>query len=160
MTMDYRPPARITVKAGGRGAGKTYAATRWALDRALENRGTRIAVVSSLNDREYFLDELAEASSRAGVSVDYRASVRSLFFENGSVIVFHDSLKPDTLRGPTYRFLVGESVQNWPADTYANALFACRTEGKDREALFLTFVGTKSPRILDVLDAGFEATTN
>lgn len=157
--LNLKLPPRVTVKAHGRGAGKTYAATQWALERALSANGVEVAMIGNKSDRDEFLSQFIATGERHGIAVEIRPATRSAILENGSKIVFYDIFEPDRLRGPSYKYVVGENVGLWPEETYENAKFICRGGGSDREAMFYTFVGAKSPRILDMLSDGFEATT-
>lgn len=164
MSTDYSELKRrpkITVRARGRGAGKTYEAVRWALSKALETDGVSIAVVGSGYDRESFLESIRTLATSLSLSFEYQPSQRKLtLLYNDSVIAFYEPDNPDSLRGHSHTYVVGENVQSWPKQTFFYTKALCRSKGEERPEMWMNFLGTESEYILDLLSDGFEASTN
>lgn len=161
MDIDYSKNwnPKVTVKARGRGAGKTYEASRWLIDKALNNPEARVSAVTFKRSREFLLEEIMKAGDELGLDLEYLPHRNRVEFANGGRITFFNAEDADALRGPTHDYLVGEDVQNWPESVFFEVRSACRPVNTDRAEMLMNFVGAKSPRILELLESGFDGTT-
>lgn len=150
---------KITIKARGRGAGKTYEGSRWLVDKALNNPDAKIATISRGSTKEYLIEHIIDAGNDLGLNPKYNPYRRCIDFNNGARITLYEAEKPDTFRGPSHDFLMGDDVEKWSETAYFYATAGVRPDGVRRSEMWMNFTGTESHRIMDLLQNGFDGTT-
>jgi phage terminase large subunit-like protein len=116
----------------GRGAGKTRSCAEWLAWKAIDNPGTRCAIIA----RTYAdaRDTCAEGESgaiavlnRYGQVENYNRSIGEITLKNGSRIKLFSAEEPDRLRGPQHEFVWCDELAAWQyPDTWDQLQFGLR----------------------------------
>jgi hypothetical protein len=116
----------------GRGAGKTRSCAEWLAWKAIDNPGTRCAIIA----RTYAdaRDTCAEGESgaiavlnRFSAVDNYNRSIGEITLKNGSRIKLFSAEEPDRLRGPQHEFVWCDELAAWQyADTWDQLQFGLR----------------------------------
>lgn len=127
----------ITALICGRGWGKTRAITEWIKRKALEQPGVRIGIAGK--NAADVRDTVIEGPSgllvvhHPDVRPEYKPSVRSIQWPNGSRATTLSSESPDQGRGPGYHYVVMDEFAAWKeirddsgATLFSNLIAAAR----------------------------------
>lgn len=133
----------------GRGAGKTRSCAEWLSWKAVENPGTRCAIIA----RTYAdaRDTCAEGESgilrvlgRFSAVANYNRSIGEITLTNGSRIKLFSAEEPDRLRGPQHEFIWADELAAWQyEDTWDQAQFGLRLGQRPQIAIATTPRPTK-----------------
>jgi phage terminase large subunit-like protein len=138
----------ITALICGRGWGKTRAITEWIKRKALEQPGVRIGIAGK--NAADVRDTVIEGPSgllvvhHPDVRPEYKPSVRSIQWPNGSRATTLSSESPDQGRGPGYHYVVMDEFAAWKeirddsgATLFSNLIAAAR-EGERPQLVIAT----------------------
>lgn len=138
----------ITALICGRGWGKTRAITEWIRRKALENPGCRIGIAGK--NAADVRDTVIEGPSgllavhHPDERPEYKPSVRSILWPNGSRATTLSSESPDQGRGPGYHYVVMDEFAAWKeirddsgATLFSNLIAAAR-EGERPQLILAT----------------------
>lgn len=143
----------------GRGFGKTRAGAEWVRKKANEEPGCRIALVgrTSADVRSVIIGGDSGILSVCPPSErpEYKPSVRTLVFPNGTICETFSSEEPNQLRGPQFHFGWGDEVAAWdfkPDDSGLTAWDNLRiaTRLGERPKVIATTTPKKTPFMEDL----------
>lgn len=156
------PPAVawiIWLILAGRGFGKTRTGAEWLADQALEQPGTRWAVVAPTfgDGRDICIEGesglLAVLARRDRRPVTWNRSIGEMTLDNGSQIFLYSADKPDRLRGPQHHGAWCDELASWRyVDAWDQLRFGLRLGANPRTVVTGTPRPTKVIRDLVARD--------
>lgn len=100
----------------GRGAGKSFALAHWIIQKAFENPGARIALVSPTRQEARFtVNQILELHDKTQTP-KYSNARSTITWANGSVVEVLSTEDRDNLRGKQFHYGAGTEFTRWKTD--------------------------------------------
>lgn len=136
-----KPPWRLWVLLGGRGAGKTRAGAEWVREQVELEGKRRVALIGpTFHDvREVMIDGPSGLRALSDPPPLYEASRRRLIWPNGAEAHALSAADPEGLRGPQFDAAWADEFCAWdkPAETWALLALGLRL-GRNPQAVITT----------------------
>lgn len=134
---------RIWLFMGGRGAGKTRAASEWVCEKVENEEAKNIALIG--NNMQDVRDIMVEGQSgilniaRKDFMPKFEPSNRRIIWPNGAKAMLFSAEVPDSLRGPQFDLAWGDEFAAWPnGDLVMDVLRPALRLGDNPKMLFTT----------------------
>lgn len=148
----------IWVLSGGRGSGKTKAASEWLHNKAWTEPGLYFFAHRTMSDAKKSVFNPGSglyATMKPWNPCQIRTDPIRLEFENGSVVHLHSSEVPGAARGPNYKGGVTEELASWKRDVdesgdtlWSNLNLATRIKGADGSEPQIVAPTTPKPTVI------------